>query len=405
MNARSFLRRDITLATAVPYFLLILLLPFLIQPVQVAAHWIGAEWKVSRQENVAQLRNEMPGDFRTFWAAGKYVLSGHAANDYLPNAQAITESQTGIHVYRWFYPPPTLLLMPLTTFGGIRVGCIVWTISLLVLSIAILRWASITWIPIGMTLCSPAVISSIDLGQLGLVTGASFFAAILMAGQRPKQGGVLIGTLAFKPQSALIGPVVLLARRNYTGLFAATLMVLMLCVVTTMLLGWHVWLDFLRFGTATEKRTLVGLSPNGAFFTGASIFWMLSSFHLSPIVCLIGQLAVAGLVIVWCWRAWREPASDLLALAALTACLTLLITPYAYTDDMCGYTLGIILLAWQRRRLDIADVALIMWPGMCPLVTNLLDHQITPVFILWAALRASNELRLPIPVASTESMG
>lgn len=405
MNARSFLRRDIPLATAVPYFLLILLLPLSFLQMRITARWVGDVMSMPSAMSLTQLRNAASPDFRTFWAAGRLVRRDQAARNYAPFAPAINQRETGVRTERWYYPPPTLLIMPLTTLGGFRAGFAVWTVSLMLLGVLLLRWAGVPWAPIGLGLLSPASLWSFNLGQLGFCTGAAFFAALLMIDRQPRRAGALIGALILKPQAALISPFLLLATRRYRSFLAASMLVIGLAVLTTWAFGWSIWQDFLGAGLESQRHILLAPFPARGQIWGASIFWMLRSFRLPILVSAIGQGIGAIGAVVWAIRVWRDERMDHLAKVACMMCLTLCLTPYGYTDDLCGYSLAILSLVWRRRQLDIADVALVMWPAVCPYVSIFLHAEITPIFIVWAALRARREGLTPsgalaLPVAA-----
>jgi hypothetical protein len=77
---------------------------------------------------------------------------------------------------------------------------------------------------------------------------------------------------------------------------------------------------------------------------------------------------------------------------AITLLLGVLISPYGFAEDLVGYSIAIVLLVWQRRRLEIADSILLVWPSFLPYVAIALHAELTPVFVLWAVLRAGREL-------------
>jgi hypothetical protein len=366
-------------------------LPLSLLQLRITGRWIANEISAPAGMTRTQLRNEASPDFRTFWAAGTLVRRNQAARDYAPFAPAINQRETGVRTERWYYPPPTLLIMPLTTLSGFRAGFAVWTFSLMLLGVLILRWSGVSWAPIGLGLLSPASLWSFNLGQLGFCTGAAFFAALLMIDRQPRRAGMLIGALIIKPQAALISPFLLLATRQYRSFWAASIMVISLAALTTGAFGWSIWQNFLSVGLESQRHILLAPFPARGQIWGASIFWMLRSLHLPILVSAIGQGIGAIGALVWALRVWHDERLDHLAKVACMMCLTLLLTPYGYTDDLCGYSIALVALAWRRRQLDIADVALVMWPALCPYVSILLHAEITPIFILWAALRAGRE--------------
>ena len=387
MDARSRLARDIPFKIAAPYLVILFLLPLSLQQLQITARWIAHEANPPAGMTRTQIHNEASGDFRTFWVVGRNVLHGQAGRDYAPLARAVDQRETVLRTTGFYYPPPTLLIMPLAGLNGLVVSFVVWTLGLLLAGFALLRWAGVGWAPIMLTLASPASLWSLNMGQFGFVTGAALFSALLMMDRQPTRAGAVIGALILKPQAALISPFLLLADRHYRAFAAAAAMTITLACLTTLVFGWRIWVDFLTVGTASSRHVLLAPFPGRGEIRGASIFWMLRSFRLSILASAIGQGLGATGAIIWGVRLWRNARLDILSRAASVTCLTLFLTPYAYTDDMCGYSLAIISLAWRRRRLAIADAILIMWPALCPYVSIFAHAEISPIFITWAVLR------------------
>ncbi len=384
-NRRAAGYGSLSVARVAPYLLLLLLLPLSLLQFRITAHWLADAIAPPAGMTRQHIRDQASPDFQIFRMAGIAVRNHRAAQDY---ARPTQRQRVGLRGETWYYPPPTFLITPLATLGGFRLGFAAWTIGLLLIAIGVLRWAGLAWVPIALGLTAPAAIWSFNLGQLGLATGAAFFASLLMIDRQPQRAGALIGALILKPQAALISPFVLLAAKRYRGFAAAAAMVLGLAGLTTLVCGWPVWRAFLTVGMASQRHVLFAPFPAGGQIWGASIFWMLRSFRLSVPISIAGQLLGALGAILWTLRLWRQPGLDKIHRAAITVMLTLFLTPYAYTSDLCGYSLAIAALVWQRRRLELADVILLMWPAACPYVSLLLHIEITPVFILWAAWRA-----------------
>jgi hypothetical protein len=363
-------------------------LPLSLLQLRITGRWIANEISAPAGMTRTQLRNAASPDFRMFATAGTLARRGEPGRDYSTNPARAINSRFGQAPSTWIYPPPAFLITPLATIGGLRTGFVIWTLSLLALAILILRWARVAWVPIALGLVSPAAIWSLNLGQFAFLTGALFFASLLMIDHAPLRTGALIGALIIKPQTALISPFVLLVGRRFTSFAAASAMTIALAAITTLIFGWPIWREFLAAGTATQRAILFAPFPQYGEIWGVSIFWMLRSFLLPVPISLAGQAVGAVGAILWGAKLWRDQRIDPLNRAAITVCLTLLITPYAYTDDLCGYSLALAALIWRARRLTFADVTLLMWPALCPYVSLLAHAEITPIFTVWAAIHA-----------------
>jgi len=73
---------------------------------------------------------------------------------------------------------------------------------------------------------------------------------------------------------------------------------------------------------------------------------------------------------------------------AVTVLLSLLATPYGYTDDMVGYSVALAACAARRGwRIDVFDAFCFLWPALCPVVYMRWGVLLTPVVVAGAASR------------------
>ncbi|WP_241763120.1 glycosyltransferase family 87 protein, partial [Acidiphilium sp. PM] len=100
--------------------------------------------------------------------------------------------------------------------------------------------------------------------------------------------------------------------------------------------GPAIWPAFLRQGMAVAHAHLIAPFPSVYETSGVSVFWMARSLGAPVGLAGLCQGVSALSASVWCWHAWRRKEADPVARAALTVCLTLLVTPYAYANDMTG---------------------------------------------------------------------
>ena len=173
-----------------------------------------------------------PCDFTMFWAVGRMANAGQAADIYTPakilSAEDFPENP---HIrLLWFYPPPALLLVsPFAHIAPFFRAFYLWIAGVLLLSVLILRRAGLAWPVIAAAVLSPAGLLNADLGQLGFLTGALTIAGLLLADKSPALAGGLFGALAFKPQAAMLGPVLLLAQGRWRGIAGGAAVALALC--------------------------------------------------------------------------------------------------------------------------------------------------------------------------------
>lgn len=339
---------------------------------------------------------DLGNDFLVFWPVGHLATTTDAACIYDPPWFSEWQSSHLMpHTPRYlqfFYPPPTLLLTLVTAPFGFMGGFLIWTLSLTGTGIALLRRARVPWIIIAAGLLSVANLFDMLAGQLGFLTGAMFITGLASVETAPATSGFIFGALVLKPQAGLLAPIALLARREYRSIVTGTIMIACLCAAITLISGWSIWGAFLLEGMKTSHQILAAPFPTTYEQKGASVFWMVRSLGGSVGVAGVIQTISAAGAIAICFHAWRRPVTDRTALIALTVMLTLLVTPYGYTTDLCGVSIMVVWLAWEQRRLEFADVLIWMWPALCPIIAISLHMELTPLILLLGAIRAYHRL-------------
>ena len=390
----DLVRRDISIRTAMPWFLMLALsLIYLVYIFYFGEVIIGA-----LTSHGPRISTGLGSDFREFWSVAHLAMGRHATRIYDPAWFAAWQSAhiapaSGLQTYlQYLYPPPDILVVLITAPFNFMGGFLVWTVLLSIVGVTLLKRSGVPWLVIGVASIGPAFTFNLLIGQLGFVTGALFISGVLAIDKRPGIAGVSLGALVIKPQAGLLGPVALLARRRYDALALGAIMVACLCLAVMIISGWEIWPAYWQHGMATAHQMLVAPFPTIYEQKGTSVFWMFRSFGASITWAGVAQSISATGATLWCWTAWRRPKADRVALTALTVTLTLLVTPYGLTTDMCGFSIMVVWLAWERRQLEVADVLMWMWPALCPLVSIILHAELTPFILLLAAIRAQQKL-------------
>ncbi len=392
---QGFLRKNVPFTVAFPWVLLFLLSPVWLLYVYKTLCIVTAVIQSLIAPGSVALR-AVQNDFIVFWPASHIMITNQVAKIYDPvwfSAWRAVHLAVGVSSYLQYpYPPPALLtLLPLVLCGYFG-GFLVWTANIVLPGIALLNWAGVSRRVIVTGLLSSAGVYTVWLGQFGILTGAIFIASLLYIGRNRNRAGVLLGILIIKPQAGLLGPIALLARGQYRSLGIAILVILGLSLTVTVCFGTAIWPSFVTLALPQAHRILDAPFPTTYENSGASVFWMMRSFGATVSFACTLQIISAAISSAWCWIAWRRPQGDRLGLIALTSALTLLVTPYGYTDDMWGFTLMVGWLAWDRRRLELADVLMWMWPELCPIIATLTHMELTPLILLLGAIRAWKRL-------------
>ena len=282
-------------------------------------------------------------DFSNVYTAGVAALHGRAAEPFDAGLQqraeqALFGAQT--QFYGWHYPPYFLLLAAPLALMPYLVALSVWQLATMALYLGAL-WLLLRngpapelardklWplLALGFT----AVFVNLTHGHNGFLTTALLAGGLALLDRRPLIAGVLFGLLAYKPQFAVMIPLVLLATGRWRTLAAGAATVAVLTVVATALFGTEVWQAFLAGSDFT--RTVVLEQGNTGFNKIQSVFaWVRLwgggvplAYALQGVVSVV---VAAALVVLW-------RSSESMARKGAALCVAVLLTtPYSLDYDL-----------------------------------------------------------------------
>ncbi len=343
-------------------------------------------------------------DYSMFWLADYFVRHGNAGLLYDHARYASAAASVLPYKSGWWpfvYPPTLLPLAAAISLAPLAAGYYGFCLALTGLSVWLLRRASVPWWCIIAGLIAPATMWNLYLGQLGLLCGA-----LLVAGLS-RESGFALGLLCIKPQYALLVPVAVLAARLGRVVAAGIVTVAMVLSLSLLCGGLRVWAAYLGPGRAAMAALLN--YPFGASYQklGSSVFWMARSLDASIAQAWAAQGAVSALAAVAVWRWWREPVAEPWPRITATVFLTLLASPYGFTDDLAIYA---VLLPTLARRDAPWRNAVLAWlwvaPAFVPLFVKKFGFLPTPLLVLAAlgltfqAFRSRNNPCSPNRLAS-----
>ncbi len=298
-------------------------------------------------------------DFVNLWTAGRLIGEGRAVEVFEPRAFMAAHHRLfspALPFHFWSYPPPALLLAaPFALAPGYFAALAAWTAAGLVLLFPAARAA--LGLPPGrrsrveaaLLMLSPAVAVNVGLGQNGALTAALLLGGLALAEARPLAGGALLGLLVFKPQVALLLPVVVLAGRRWrmmTGAVASAVLVVALATAVFGLDSWRAFLD----GSAPMQSQMLreGRGPfigmmTSAFMAGRLLHWPWTT-------ALLAQAPFTALGVWLVWRAWRDGAGSAVERAALLCAATFLATPQAFNYDLIPAAFAALVLLRPGER-------------------------------------------------------
>ncbi len=287
-------------------------------------------------------------DFITFWSAGFLTLQGvpelsfDLQQIYFVQQMAVESGK----IYLWHYPPmyhlivAPLALLPYTlsylTFVSISFAAFVFYMNHLLAHKDFLV----------LLLAFPGAWVCIYHGQNTLLSAALLASAIYTIDKRPIVAGILIGLLAYKPQLGLLLPFVLIAAGQWRTFFAASITTLLFVALSTVVLGWELWLHFYENTPLVGEVMEKGLLPWPKM---PSLFVSLRLLEVPQNMAYFLHWTCAGVAALTTLYVWRRCGASRLAWATLIPA-TLLIMPYIFDYVLALLAIPLIILTDDMMR-------------------------------------------------------
>jgi hypothetical protein len=286
-------------------------------------------------------------DFTIWWTAGQLVAEGRL--DLIYNLEAFQNELMGrFGRLDWMgYPYPPLTWPVAALFGALPyfVAWGLWhALSAALFLYACRRWWKPGMGPLWLALVTPAALFNIWAGHWGLLLSGLFLLGFdAVARGKPIAAGIFFGFMAVKPHLAVLVPVLLLVRREWTAIASAAVTVALLVGVSALLFGIQPWLAYFdrmtgpQVSLISSEGTLLSLmstSPTTAMLrveVPNGIAWG---------VQLLLALGSVGLV-AWAARDRRR----LHEAALLAASCTFLLLPYGFNYDLNAVTVAALFTA------------------------------------------------------------
>jgi alpha-1,2-mannosyltransferase len=204
----------------------------------------------------------LPSDFMSFWTAGELALEGHAADAYreMPHffKQLALHGDTTQLYFAFFYPPFFMLLCAGLALLSYFPALCLWVGSTWICYAAALRGllpkslgkGANLWV---LFLGYPAVMVNVSFAQNGFLSTGLLGGAAVWLDRRPELAGICFGCLAYKPQLGIVIPLALAVARRWRVFAVASVTVVALVAVSTLIFGVDVWPPFFA-DTAVARR-------------------------------------------------------------------------------------------------------------------------------------------------------
>jgi alpha-1,2-mannosyltransferase len=341
----------------------------------LATRWLSGHDLIDRQGT------PFGGDYISFYAASKLALSGHAVDVWHPGAHRVAENSVfnrDLGYWAFFYPPAYLLFclpLALVSYGWslvIAMGATAAAAVRLTLS-----WFKRIrpemkggWLPV---LAFPGIWMNIACGQNAALTTAIMAGGCLLLNRAPILSGLVFGMMVIKPQLAIAIPFILAADGRWKTFFATGFSAATLSLAALLLVGPAGYAAFFANGAMARQALENGLVEISAM---QSLFAALKVLGASNAIAYAAQALLAIGVLGWSSVVIRRHRPDYLAIGALLAVVTPLLSPFLLNYDllMLALPLGWIILQGVRTGFRPWEKMLCLWIFILPvLVRGLAD--------------------------------
>jgi hypothetical protein len=239
---------------------------------------------------------------------------------------------------------------------------------------------------------APVTLICLTHGHNGFLTGLCLGGGLILLDRRPLLAGLLLGCLVYKPQFAVVIPLLLLVTRQWKAILGAALSTLALIALTLAIWGWPVWQAFLDSLPLT-KHVVIEQGRTG-WEKIMSPFSAVRSWGMAIGPAYVVQGAASVLAIgATQWLAWMQRPA--LRNSAVTAAV-LIATPYVLDYDFVVLLLGIGFL-WkdgERHGWGGYEKSLLALAWIAPLFArNLAGATLFPLGLLTACIVLGIALR------------
>ena len=314
---------------------------------------------------VDSLGRPLGTDFSNVWTAGHMADQGRAAEAWdwptQHQVQKAVHHDADIPFYGWHYPPPFLILATLLAQLPYVAALLVWQGATLALALCLVK-RILPDEPDAMLVAigAPVVMVCLGHGQNAFLTASLLGAGMLLLDRRPWVAGMLLGALVYKPQFAVLIPVLILARGNVRAFVSAGTTVAALCLLTYAIWGWGVWQAFIDSLPLT-RHIIIEAGATG-WEKIQSPFAAIRQWGGSiPLAYAVQGIVTAAAIGAAGMAAWRG-SMPVRGAAALSAAL--LCTPYVLDYDyvLLGVAIAFLVadmrargaLAWEATWLAFA---------------------------------------------------
>jgi hypothetical protein len=331
---------------------------------------LAAGFALSEFRHLATPQSSLISDFTVFWTGWTLILQHRAAALYDEAAQRATQQALlhGMHfeggLMAFLNPPHAALVSApvgwLADRAGEQAAFVIWSACTVAVLALLVRAVCDAWggtgrqqrwmIALALVAYHP-VFCAIKQGQTSILLALAVIGLYQAAeDDRPWAGGAWLLVLTIKPQLAPMLVVYLAARRSWRLLWCGGVLISASVVVTAVVLGPSVWIDYLRhvrpleqfWGTGTPEYMLNVRGWLTRMFGFDAHVWI---DHVSDLVW-IAAMAVTG-ALMFTRRIFEQ--RDRRPAYAFVVAMMLASNPHVFVHDAVIWVVPLVLFAASMR--------------------------------------------------------
>jgi hypothetical protein len=168
-------------------------------------------------------------------------------------------------------------------------------------------------------------------GQVAMFCAVLFLLVVALRRSRPILAGVMLGLFSFKPQLAILLPILLIMEKNGKALLAAICTTAIMILLSIAVFGTGLWHDY--FATLDILRGFLVKDQPALFAMTTSTYAAMRNLGAGAVLAMGIQAVLAAIVLIYSLPALAKASEPMKIQMLILA--TYLVSPYSLLYDMC----------------------------------------------------------------------
>lgn len=312
--------------------------------------WIFSYYTVVDISNKDKFSSPFGVDFAVYYATGQMVLEGNIEDIYdiqlhHTRLETILDRDVPFSL-PWVYPPTFLLAVLPFSYFSYNIALIIWITSTFVLAISAVyllvpNKKNLIFIVFGF----PGVLMNLRWGQNSFLNTALLGFGVYFMESNPMVSGLMFGFMTYKPQLAFFILLFLLLSKKWNVIFWSILFSLINIVVTVLVFGYNVWINFINGFFHSSSLLLTSVWESTAAIQ-PTLYSALRLFGIKGNVLKISLIIIA--ILTSAYSIWLWNRADRISIrGAIIVIYIFLISPYYVQYDLMLLSIPLLLISYD----------------------------------------------------------